>query len=154
MRVELDFVDFLDSLLAEFHGYSYEQLVEAVLAGQINCAGKDFLLVLQNRFHHFDCGRGWRVISTARFQVFHDFGAAVPSALDKPVDGCFVHQFRQRNAAHISEAHQRNHGVAVPTQHHRRHVLKRNIQLLCDERAKTSGVEDTGHSDHAFAREA
>ena len=81
-RRQLDLDDLLDAFRAELYGNADEKPLDAVFAFEINGAGQDLLLVLENRFDHLNRRRGRRVIGRSRFQQIDDFGAALARAGD------------------------------------------------------------------------
>ena len=121
---------------------------------QIGRAGKNLLLVLQDRFDHLHGGGRGRVVGAAGLQVLDDFGAAVAGALDDLFEARGLDQLGDRDAGDRGVAGQRNHGVAVAAQHEGGHVLHADVQLLGDESAEARRIEHAGHADDALAIEA
>src|SRR5579859_4929415 len=69
---ELDFDDLLETRGAQLAGNADIEALNAVFALKISSARQDLLLVLQNRFHHFNRGRRGSIVGAARLEVFHD----------------------------------------------------------------------------------
>src|SRR5450755_2740799 len=86
--------------------------------------------------------------------MLDDLGAAVACALYDAIKGGLVHQFSNWNTRDGGVAGKRDHGVAVSAEDEGVDVLDADFEFLRDEGAEAGGVEDSGHADHAFARES
>src|SRR5687768_506446 len=94
-QVDLNYL--FDATLTQLYRDSYIQAIDAVLAFKIRRARKDFLLVFQDRFNHFD-GRGRRrVISRSGLQQAHYLSAAISGASYDLIDLVLRQQIGQRN---------------------------------------------------------
>ena len=82
-RSELDLDDLLNTVRTEFHGDADEEALDAVVAVEVDGAGHDLLIVLENGFDHFGDGRRGRVIRRPGLQILHDLGAAITRALNE-----------------------------------------------------------------------
>src|SRR5690606_1440826 len=125
-EVELD--DAFDAAGADHDGYAHIEVLDAVLAREVRCAGQHALLVAEVALGHRYRRRGRRIVRRTRLQQAHDLAAALAGALHdrvEPLPGGPAHldEVGQRDARHRRIAHQRNHVVAVAAERHRRHVL-------------------------------
>ncbi len=79
-----------DTGSTKLDGDADEQIVDAVLAREIGGTREDTLLVTNDGFDHFGDGCGGCVIGAARFQMTDNFGTAVTSPLNDPVDRALI----------------------------------------------------------------
>ena len=152
---QFDLDDLLGAARAQFHRNADEQAVDAVFAFEINGAGQNLLLVLQDGFHHFDCRGGRRVVGRAGLQQVHDFGAAFARAVHDGVDAV------RRAAGRAGEFRRRSSSAAAAPcrrRGRRARTSARFLPIRCssmrDERAHARGVQHAGHADHAILGEA
>jgi hypothetical protein len=147
-----DLDDLLHALGAELHRYADEQVVDPVLALQVDRAGVDLLLVLQDALDHLGRRRARRD-PRARANQLGQLAAAAGGALRDRLDAIRGQHLGERHAADRRVARQRHHLVAVPAEHEHRDVLHRHLELLREKRAHAPRVEHAGHADDALARE-
>ena len=121
---------------------------------KIGGAGKDLLLVLEDRFDHLDGGGRRRVVGAAGLEVLDDLGAAVAGALHELLEASGRDQLGDGNAGDGGVARERHHGVAVAAEHEGGDVFDADVQLFGDEGAEARRVEHAGHADDALAVEA
>jgi hypothetical protein len=79
---ELDLDDLLEAGRAQLAGDADVVALDAVLALEVDGAGDNLLLVLEDRFDHLDGGGGGGVVGAAGLEVLDDLRAAVAGALD------------------------------------------------------------------------
>src|SRR5262249_23886529 len=113
---ERDLDDLLDAAAPELHRHPDVKSLRPVLPFEIRGAGKDLLLVLENRLHHLDGGGGGRVVGAARLQIVHDLGADVGRARDQRVDRVIRQEIGDLDPGHRCEQLQRHYGSAVTTE--------------------------------------
>ncbi len=63
-------------------------------------------------------------------------------------------QVRQRDACHRRVARQRNHCVAVATEHESRYIFDGHIEFACEEIAETRAIEYASHANDLVFGEA
>src|SRR4051795_11328368 len=93
---ERDLDDLLNPVAAELHGDADVEVVEAVLAGQIRGARKDFAFVFQDRFDHLH-RRGAGRVPRRGLEEIDDFRAAVAGARDDRVDALLRNELGDRD---------------------------------------------------------
>src|SRR5215218_222891 len=152
--LEVQLHDLLDARGAELYRDADEQVVDTVLALQIDGAGQDTLLVEQDGIDHLDHGGGWSVEGAAALQELYDLRPAVAGAIHDGLDPVLRQQLGDRHPGDGRHARQRNHRVAVTAEHQREDVADGDPQLLSDKCPVAGGVQYAGHPDDPLAREA
>ena len=148
----------LDDLLktggSKLAGHADVVAFNAVFALEVDGAGKDFFLVLEDGLDHFDGGGGGCVVGASGFEVFDDLCAAVACALDERGEAILGDQLGDGDAGDGRVAGERDHGVTVAAEDEGGDVFDADMQFFRDEGAEACGVKDACHSDDALTVEA
>ena len=104
----------------ELHRHADEQVVDPVLALQVDRARQDLLLVLEDRLDHLDGRRRRRVVGAAGLeQLRRSRRRRWPCACTIASIALLRQQLGDRDARHGRVARQRHHRVAVAAEHER-----------------------------------
>uniref|UniRef100_E6QN76 Uncharacterized protein n=1 Tax=mine drainage metagenome TaxID=410659 RepID=E6QN76_9ZZZZ len=151
---ELDLDDLFETGGTELAGNADVEAFDAVFALEVDGAGKDFLLVLEDGLDHLDGGCGGRVVGAAGFETLDDLGTAITSALDERGKTVLGDQLGDGNASDGGVAGKRHHGVPVSSEDKGGDVFDADLEFFGDEGAEAGRVEYAGHADDALAVEA
>src|SRR6185437_3986817 len=156
-KIDLD--DALDALGADHHRHADVQILDSVFAIEPGGARQHALLVAQIAFRHGNSRRRRGIEGRAGLQEIDDLRAAVRCTLNDLVDACLrgpahLDEVRHRDAGDRRIARQRDHGVAVASEHESGDVFDRNVELVGEEIAEARRIEHAGHADHLLLRQA
>ena len=110
--------------------------MHAILAAQIDRAGKQAFLVVEVGTRHLNGRRSRGVVGAGTHELDH-LGAAVARALDDGVQPVLRDELADRNAVDGAVAEHGDHGVAMTAEHHGAHVLDGHPCLTRQEELKT-----------------
>src|SRR5450759_2821618 len=149
-----DLDDLLHPAVAQDDRYANVEAVDSVLAAEVRGARQDAPPIPEDRLDHLDDRRGRRVVGAPGLEKRHHLSAAVAGPLDELLDPLRAHQLRDGDAADGRVARQRHHRVAVTAKDEATDVADADLELRGDEGAEPGRVQDAGHADDAFGREA
>ena len=153
IRIELEFDELGDAVFAQFHGDAEEDILHAVFAAEVDAAGEDPVLVLDDGFHHLGCCGAGCVPGRGTHEL-DQFAAAHFGAFDDGIELGRADHIRYRNAGNRGIAGQGHHGVAVAAQEQRLNILRRYLERFSQECAVTGRIQDAGHAEYPGAIQA
>src|SRR4051812_35218635 len=142
--------DLFDSLFTQLYRHSNVKVADAVFPFKVSGTRENLLPIVEYHVDHFDNRRGWG-IPGARVEQLYNFRTTVSCALRQTINRFLRHQFRNWYSGDSRITRQRNHGVSMSSKHERMNIIDCDIQLHCDERSKSRGVEHTRHSNHTLS---